>query len=72
MAAYTAGRYSSYQSPPDGRGTCGLKVVALMLGIAVPIRPRASLALWAAVSAQQARDDVQAATAGAPATAWPG
>ena len=53
-----------------------IKVVALMLGIAVPVL--LAIALWAAVSAQKARDDAHqasaatSATATAPATAMPG
>jgi nitrite reductase (NO-forming) len=45
-----------------------IKIVALMLGIAVPAL--LGFALWAAVSAQKARDDARKATAGtvAPAT----
>src|SRR3954469_4548190 len=69
MAVDTAGRYSTYQTPPEDRHV-GLKVFALMLGIAVPVL--LALALWAAVSAQKARDDAQAAAPAAPAATHDG
>jgi nitrite reductase (NO-forming) len=55
----------TYQSTPDpDRGTTA-KVVALMLGLTIPAL--LALALWAAVSAQKAKDDVHSATPAAPA-----
>jgi nitrite reductase (NO-forming) len=55
----------TYQSKPDpDRGTTA-KVVALMLGLTIPAL--LALALWAAVSAQKAKDDVNSATPAVPA-----
>lgn len=58
-----------YRAAPDPDRGATTKVVALLLGVAVPAL--LGFALWAAVSAQKARDDAQKATAGAavPATA---
>jgi hypothetical protein len=56
------------QSDPD-RGAV-IKIIALMLGIALPAV--LGFALWTAVSAQKARDDAQKATAGAVAPAATG
>ena len=62
MATHAA---PTYQSKPDpDRGTTA-KVVALMLGLTIPAL--LALALWAAVSAQKAKDDVHSATPAAPA-----
>ena len=58
-------------TPDRDRGAL-IKVVALMLGIAVPVL--LTLALWSAVSAQKARDDAQQASTAttAPAASTPG
>jgi nitrite reductase (NO-forming) len=63
VAANTAGHYT-YHQPPEERNV-GLKVFALMLGLTLPAL--LALALWAAVSAQKARDDAHAAAPAAPA-----
>ena len=56
---------ATYQPKPDRDRGMLTKVVAVMLGIAVPLL--LVLALWAAVSAQKARDDAQQASSAAPA-----
>jgi nitrite reductase (NO-forming) len=62
--AHASGRLPAYyeQQRPE-RGTTA-KVVALLLGITLPAM--LGFALWAAVSAQKARDDAHKATSGAP------
>ena len=59
-----------YQAKPDPDRGATTKVVALLLGIALPAV--LGFALWAAVSAQKARDDAKKATAGAVAPAATG
>jgi nitrite reductase (NO-forming) len=54
-----------YQSRPDPDRGVTSKIVALMLGIALPAA--LGFALWAAVSAQKARDDAHKYSAAAPA-----
>jgi nitrite reductase (NO-forming) len=56
---------ATYQPKPDRDRGMLTKVVAVMLGIAVPLL--LVLALWAAVSAQKARDDAHQASSAAPA-----
>ncbi len=58
-----------YQSRPDPDSGATSKIVALLLGIALPAA--LAFAFWAAISAQKARDDAKKATAGiaAPAAA---
>ncbi len=59
------------ETRPDPDRGATAKIVALMLGIALPAV--LGLALWAAAAAQKARDDARAATAaGAAAPAMPG
>jgi nitrite reductase (NO-forming) len=62
VATHTAGHLPAR---PDPDRNVGLKVFALMLGVTVPAL--LALALWAAVSAQKARDDVHKAAPAAPA-----
>jgi nitrite reductase (NO-forming) len=64
VASHVSSQLSAYQTPDRDRGAL-IKVVALMLGIAVPVL--LTFALWAAVSAQKARDDARQASAAAPA-----
>ena len=53
---HASSRLPAYQTRPDPDRGATAKVVALLLGIAVPVL--LALALWAAVSAEQAKDDV--------------
>jgi len=57
----------AFQTRPDPDNGTTAKIVALMLGIAVPAL--LGFALWAAVSAQKARDDAKTAAAGTAAAA---
>jgi nitrite reductase (NO-forming) len=66
MASHASSRLPAYQTRPDPDRGALAKVVVLLLGIAVPVL--LALALWAAVSAEQAKDDVHKA-APAPAAA---
>jgi nitrite reductase (NO-forming) len=60
-----------YQGRSDSDRGATAKIVALMLGIALPAV--LGFALWSAVSAQKARDDAQAASSGtATAASMPG
>jgi nitrite reductase (NO-forming) len=69
MTSHAPSHISGYQAKPDPDRGAMIKVIALMLGIAVPAL--LALALWAAVSAQQAKDDVQQAAPAAAAPAQP-
>ena len=68
MASHASHPLPAYQTHDRDRGAL-IKVVALMLGIAVPIL--LTLALWAAVSAQKARDEAQQASSATPAATTP-
>ena len=75
MAYHASSQLPAYRGTGDRNRGALIKVVALKLGIAVPIL--LTLALWAAVSGQKAGDDAQQAssaapTATAPATSMPG
>jgi nitrite reductase (NO-forming) len=59
----------AYQSRTESDRGALIKVVALLLGIAVPVL--LAVALWAAVSAQKARDDVQQTSSATPAATVP-
>lgn len=63
MASHVASTYEPKSDPDKGMG---LKIFAVMLGITVPAL--LALALWAAVSAQEAKDDVHSAAPAATAT----
>ena len=65
MAYNPTSELPAYQSRAEPDRGALIKVVALLLGIAVPVL--LVIALWAAVSAQKARDDAQQASAAAPA-----
>jgi nitrite reductase (NO-forming) len=58
-----------YQSTPDPDRGATTKIVALLLGIALPAV--LGFALWAAISAQKARDDAHKLSTGAPAATAP-
>ncbi len=64
MATPASSRLPSYYRPDPDRNALP-KIVALFLGIALPLA--LALALWAAVSAQKARDDAHKTAAVAPA-----
>jgi hypothetical protein len=73
VAYHASSQLPAYQATRDRDRGALIKVVALLLGIAVPVL--LAIALWAAVSAQKARDDAQhasAATPAATATSMPG
>ncbi|HZQ66223.1 MAG TPA: multicopper oxidase domain-containing protein [Gaiellaceae bacterium] len=72
MAYPASGRLPGYQTASESDSGATSKIVALMLGIALPAV--LGLALWAAVSAQKARDDARAAGAGTaqPTASMPG
>ncbi len=69
MAYHASSQLPAYKGTGDRDRGALIKVVALMLGIAVPIL--LTIALWAAVSAQKARDDAQQASSAAPAATAP-
>jgi nitrite reductase (NO-forming) len=69
--AQATGKLPAYFERRDPDRGAVIKIVALMLGIAVPAL--LGFALWAAVSAQKARDDAKTAAAGTAAMpAMPG
>jgi nitrite reductase (NO-forming) len=68
--AQATGRLPAYYGKRDPDRSALIKVVALMLGIALPAV--AALAFWAATAAQKARDDARKATAGVAAPAATG
>jgi nitrite reductase (NO-forming) len=68
--AQATGQLPAYRTSPDPDRGVTAKIVALMLGIALPAV--LGFALWAAVSAQKARDDARKATAGTVAPAATG
>jgi nitrite reductase (NO-forming) len=65
VAYHATSQVPAYQAAHDRDRGALIKVVALLLGIAVPVL--LAIALWAAVSAQKARDDAQHASGAAPA-----
>jgi nitrite reductase (NO-forming) len=65
--AQATGKLPAFHATPDPDRGAVIKIVALMLGIAVPAL--LAFALWAAVSAQKARDDAKTAAAGTAAAA---
>jgi nitrite reductase (NO-forming) len=65
VAYHASSQLPAYKAARDRDRGALIKVVALLLGIAVPVL--LAIALWAAVSAQKARDDAQQASAAAPA-----
>jgi nitrite reductase (NO-forming) len=69
VASHASSQLPAYRSTSDRDRGALIKVVALMLGIAVPIL--LTLALWAAVSAQKARDDARHASSTAPTATAP-
>ncbi len=72
MAHSASSQLPAYNySKPDPDHGATAKIVALMLGITLPAV--LGFALWAAISAQKARDDAQSASANTPAaTSMPG
>ena len=69
MAYNPTSELPAYQSRAEPDRGALIKVVALLLGIAVPVL--LVIALWAAVSAQKARDDAQQTSAAAAAKSMP-
>jgi len=69
VAYHASSQLPAYKTAADRDRGALIKVIALMLGIAVPVL--LTIALWAAVSAQKARDDAQQASAPAPAATAP-
>jgi nitrite reductase (NO-forming) len=65
VAYHASSQLPAYEATRDRDRGALIKVVALLLGIAVPVL--LAIALWAAVSAQKARDDAQQASAATPA-----
>ena len=65
--AQATGKLPAYYEERDPDRGAMLKIVALMLGIAVPAL--LGFAFWAAISAQKARDDAHKVSTGAPAPA---
>jgi nitrite reductase (NO-forming) len=65
VAYHASSQLPAYERTRDRDRGALIKVVALLLGIAVPVL--LAIALWAAVSAQKARDDAQHASAATPA-----
>ena len=65
--AQATGKLPAYYEKRDPDRGAMMKIVALMLGVAVPAL--LGFALWAAVSAQKARDDAHKFSNGAPAPA---
>ena len=63
--AQATGQLPAYHERRDPDRGALIKIVALMLGIALPAV--VALAFWAATAAQNARDDARAASAAAPA-----
>jgi nitrite reductase (NO-forming) len=68
VATPASNRLPAYYRPDPDRNALP-KVIALLLGIALPIV--LALALWTAVSAQKARDDAHKVAAGTPAATAP-
>jgi nitrite reductase (NO-forming) len=66
VAYSTSSKLPAYQTRPEPDRGAVVKIVALMLGIALPAV--VALAFWAATAAQNARDDARAAAATRPAT----
>ncbi len=66
MASHTSSQLPAYRTSAERDRGALIKVVALMLGVALPAA--LAIALWAAVSAQKARDDVHKATTAPTAT----
>jgi nitrite reductase (NO-forming) len=69
VAYHASSQLPAYEATRDRDRGALIKVVALLLGIAVPVL--LTIALWAAVSAQKARDDARHASAATPAAAAP-
>src|SRR5580765_7921217 len=69
MASHASSRLPAYQTRPDPDRGALTKVVVLLLGITVPVL--LVLALWAAVSAEQAKDDVHKTAPATPAATQP-
>jgi nitrite reductase (NO-forming) len=69
VAYHASSQIPAYEATRDRDRGALIKVVALLLGIAVPVL--LVIALWAAVSAQKARDDAHQASAAAPAATTP-